>query len=46
MALFPRKVNVKYAMLSRLEDINNYIILSDRKTPMNDPTPLYKPKIS
>jgi CheY-like chemotaxis protein len=29
MALFPRKVNGKYAMLSRLDGINNYIMFSD-----------------
>lgn len=29
MALFPRKVNGKYAMLSRLDGENNYIMFSD-----------------
>ncbi len=29
MALFPRKVKGKYAMLSRLDGINNYIMFSD-----------------
>ena len=29
MALFPRKINGKYAMLSRLDGINNYIMFSD-----------------
>lgn len=29
MALFPRKVNGKYAMLSRLDGVNNYIMFSD-----------------
>ncbi|PIQ34328.1 MAG: glycosidase [Bacteroidetes bacterium CG18_big_fil_WC_8_21_14_2_50_41_14] len=29
MALFPRKINGKYAMLARLDGINNYIMFSD-----------------
>jgi predicted GH43/DUF377 family glycosyl hydrolase len=29
MALFPRKINGKYAMLARLDGVNNYIMLSD-----------------
>ena len=29
MALFPRKVNGKYAMLSRIDDENNYVMFSD-----------------
>lgn len=29
MALFPRKINGKYAMLSRIDGINNYIMFSD-----------------
>jgi predicted GH43/DUF377 family glycosyl hydrolase len=29
MALFPRKINGKYAMLSRLDGVNNYIMFSD-----------------
>jgi len=30
MALFPKKIKGKYAMLSRLDGINNYIMLSDK----------------
>ena len=30
MALFPRKINGKYAMLSRQDGVNNYIMFSDR----------------
>lgn len=30
MALFPRKINGKYAMLSRLDGVNNYIMFSDK----------------
>src|SRR3546814_14498683 len=29
MALFPRKVNGKYAMLCRIDGVNNYIAYSD-----------------
>ncbi|MEJ5303481.1 MAG: response regulator [Bacteroidales bacterium] len=29
MALFPRKINGKYAMLGRLDGINNYVLFSD-----------------
>ncbi|MEX2428573.1 MAG: glycoside hydrolase family 130 protein [Bacteroidales bacterium] len=29
MAFFPRKINGKYAMLSRLDEVNNYIMFSD-----------------
>lgn len=29
MALFPRKVNGKYAMLARIDGVNNYIMFSD-----------------
>lgn len=29
MALFPRKINDKYVMLSRLDGVNNYIMISD-----------------
>ncbi len=29
MALFPRKINDKYVMMSRLDGINNYIMISD-----------------
>ena len=29
MALFPRKINGQFAMLSRQDGVNNYIMLSD-----------------
>jgi predicted GH43/DUF377 family glycosyl hydrolase len=29
MALFPRRINGKYAMLSRIDGINNYVMFSD-----------------
>lgn len=44
LALFPRKIKGKYAMLSRGDGINNYIMFSDRNTLWNDPILLQKPK--
>lgn len=45
LALFPRKVNGKYAMLARIDGMNNYIMFSDRLSVWEDPillqTPLY-----
>jgi predicted GH43/DUF377 family glycosyl hydrolase len=36
LALFPRKVNGKYAMLSRI-DVNNYLMYSDSVTQWDIP---------
>ena len=44
LALFPKKINGKYAMLSRLDGVNNYIMYSDRNTFWNDPILLQQPK--
>lgn len=44
LALFPKKINGKYAMLSRLDGVNNYIMFSDRNTLWTDPILLQKPK--
>lgn len=44
LALFPRMIHGKYAMLSRLDGINNYIMFSDRNTLWNDPILLQEPK--
>jgi predicted GH43/DUF377 family glycosyl hydrolase len=30
MALFPKKINGKYAMLGRLDGVNNYLMYSGR----------------
>ncbi len=46
LALFPKMINGKYAMLSRLDGINNYIMFSDRNTLWTDPILLQKPKYS
>lgn len=44
MALFPRKVNGKYAMLSRQDGENNYIMFSDNLYFWQDATLLQTPK--
>ncbi len=46
LALFPKMINGKYAMLSRLDGINNYIMFSDRNTLWTDPILLQTPKYS
>lgn len=46
LALFPKMINGKYAMLSRLDGINNYIMFSDRNTLWKDPILLQRPKYS
>jgi predicted GH43/DUF377 family glycosyl hydrolase len=37
LALFPRKVNGKYAMLSRIDGVNNYLMYSDSVTQWDNP---------
>jgi len=44
MALFPRKIKGKYAMLCRLDGVNNYISFSDNITVWRKSTLLQKPK--
>lgn len=44
LALFPSKINGKYAMLSRIDGVNNYIMYSEKKTLWNNPILLQKPK--
>ncbi|MGC1632282.1 MAG: glycoside hydrolase family 130 protein [Gelidibacter sp.] len=44
LALFPKKINGKYAMLSRIDGVNNYIMFSDRNTLWTDPVLLQEPK--
>jgi len=44
MALFPRKVNGKYAMLCRLDGYNNYIAFSDNISIWREAKLLQKPK--
>jgi predicted GH43/DUF377 family glycosyl hydrolase len=44
MALFPRKVNGKYAMLCRLDGFNNYISFSDNISIWREATLLQQPE--
>jgi predicted GH43/DUF377 family glycosyl hydrolase len=44
MALFPRKINGKYAMLCRLDGVNNYIAFSDKITIWREAKLLQQPK--
>lgn len=46
MALFPRKINGKYAMLCRLDGINNYIAFSDEINMWQEAKLIQKPKYS
>ena len=43
MALFPRKINGRYVMLSREDGVNNYIAFSDRLRNWNDAELLQEP---
>lgn len=43
-ALFPRKINGKYAVLARVDGVNNYLMYSDRSTLWNDPIKIQEPK--
>lgn len=44
MALFPRKINGKYAVLSRIDGINNYIMFSDNINLWCEAIPLQEPR--
>jgi beta-1,2-mannobiose phosphorylase / 1,2-beta-oligomannan phosphorylase len=44
MAMFPRKVNGKYAMLCRLDGFNNYLAFSDEITVWREAKLLQQPK--
>ncbi|HZJ19405.1 MAG TPA: glycoside hydrolase family 130 protein [Pricia sp.] len=43
-ALFPKKVNGKYAVLARVDGVNNYLMYSERNTLWNDPIKIQEPK--
>jgi len=43
-ALFPKKVNGKYAVLARVDGVNNYVIYSERNTLWNNPIKIQEPK--
>ena len=44
LALFPKRIKGKYAMLCRIDGVNNYLMYSDRITLWNDPIILQRPK--
>lgn len=44
MALFPRKINGRYAMLCRIDDVNNYISYSDDINVWRDAELIQKPR--
>jgi beta-1,2-mannobiose phosphorylase / 1,2-beta-oligomannan phosphorylase len=44
MALFPRKINGKYAMLCRIDGVNNYIAYSDNINIWHDAKIIQRPK--
>ncbi len=46
LALFPRKINGKYVMISRIDGCNNYIMYSDKINIWEKPIQLQKPKFS
>jgi len=46
MALFPRKINGKFAMLCRIDGVNNYIAFSDQINVWREAKLLQKPKFS
>ena len=43
LALFPRKINGKYAMLSRIDGWNNYLMYSDNINEWDDPIKIQEP---
>lgn len=44
LALFPRKVNGKFAMLSRVDGWNNYLMYSDNINEWNEPIKIQSPE--
>lgn len=46
LALFPRKINCKYVMISRIDGCNNYIMYSDKINIWEKPVLLQKPKFT
>ncbi|MEO3404489.1 glycoside hydrolase family 130 protein [Mucilaginibacter sp. CAU 1740] len=46
LALFPRKVNGKYVMISRIDGCNNYIMYSDKINIWEKPVKLQHPEFS
>jgi predicted GH43/DUF377 family glycosyl hydrolase len=46
LALFPRKINGKYVMISRIDGCNNYIMYADKINIWEKPVLLQQPKFS
>jgi predicted GH43/DUF377 family glycosyl hydrolase/ribosomal protein L20A (L18A) len=44
LALFPKKIKGKYAMLARIDGTNNYLMYSDRPTVWNKPVIIQEPR--
>ncbi|MGY4386563.1 putative GH43/DUF377 family glycosyl hydrolase [Pedobacter sp. UYP24] len=44
LALFPRKIKGKYAMMSRIDGCNNYLMYSDKLTVWDNPVKLQTPR--
>lgn len=44
LAIFPKKIKGKYAMLSRIDGVNNYLMYSDRLTEWNNPICIQQPR--
>jgi predicted GH43/DUF377 family glycosyl hydrolase len=44
LALFPKKIKGKYAMLARIDGVNNYLMYSDRPTLWNNPVIIQEPR--
>lgn len=43
LALFPKKIKGKYAMLARIDGMNNYLMYSDKITVWNNPVMIQEP---
>ena len=46
LALFPRKIKGKYAMLARIDGVNNYLMYSERPTVWNNPVIIQEPRFT
>ncbi|MEK6782259.1 MAG: glycoside hydrolase family 130 protein [Bacteroidota bacterium] len=44
LALFPKKIKGKYAMLARIDGTNNYLMYSERPTVWNNPVIVQEPR--
>jgi predicted GH43/DUF377 family glycosyl hydrolase len=44
LALFPKKIKGKYAMLARVDGVNNYLMYSERPTVWNNPVIIQEPR--